>query len=160
MYRPSFGDEYADPVVEVLQKSQIDVLLGQVRDLLQCGLFPHLGRVQFVRQEHGPGHEAHARPAGRVVTDGLENVRIGDAVTLDPGGRKRTVEQGRALELYRVGDDPAGEHLSENRLSVERFRQVVGGYTEVNELGIDPVKPGQPLSDSAASLDVFPETLR
>ena len=57
-------------------------------------------------------------------------------------------------------DDPAGERPIEDRLAVERPGQVVGGYAEVDEIGIDPVTPGQIPADLAASLDVLPQALR
>ena len=159
MYRPALGDEYPEPLVEVLQKSAVDVLPGQVRDLLQCGMLPDLGRVELVGQKDEPRHEAHTRPTGRVIADGLEDVRVGYAVALDPCGRQRPVEEGGAVKLDRVGDDPKGDRPIENRLSVERFRQVVGGYAEVDEIAIDPVKPCQPPAGLAASFDVLPEAL-
>jgi hypothetical protein len=36
----------------------------------------------------------------------------------------------------------------------------VGSYAEINEIGIDPVKPRQLLCDSAAAFDVISQALR
>jgi hypothetical protein len=70
------------------------------------------------------------------------------------------VEQGGASELDGVGDDPAGKRLSEDQLAVEIPRQVVGGYAQVHEIGIDPVKLRQLPRDFAAALNMLSQALR